>query len=168
LVPDFTDADGDGNPWFADANGDNFNDLMVELIPLSVEYPSYSPYATDLNAAGQVVGASDKRAVLWNFAADGTQTVTDLGQISGREENIYATAINDTGQIVGVASYRKSVKAAFLVDDGQMYDLAECLTNGAGWANLQANDINNQGRIVGSGEFGGVRQAFVATPVTQP
>jgi probable HAF family extracellular repeat protein len=167
LVPDFTDADGDGNPWFADANGDDFNDLMGALIPLSAEAPSNSAYAADINAAGQVVGTSVNRAVLWNFAADGTQTVTDLGQLSGREEGLYATAINDAGQIVGIATYRKS-KSTFLVDHGTMYDLAECLTNGSGWANLQARDINNQGRIVGYGELNGAQQAFVAIPVAQP
>jgi hypothetical protein len=49
-----------------------------------------------------------------------------------------------------------------------MYDLATRLTNGTGWANLTARDINNQGTIIGSGYLNGVQQAFVAVPVTQP
>lgn len=34
--------------------------------------------------------------------------------------------------------------------------------------NPRASDLNNQGCIVGYGEFGGIARAFVAIPVTQP
>ena len=162
LTPDHADADGDGNPWYADANGDGFNDLMVELIGLGGAYS----YAADINVAGQVVGNSNNRAVVWNFAGE-TQTVTDLGLLSKSVKAMNAKAINDAGQIVGNAFFQKG-ETAFLVYKGTMYDLATRLTNGAGWANLQASDINNQGCIIGYGDFGGVRQSFVAIPVTQP
>jgi len=162
ITPNAQDPDGDGNPWFADENGDGLNDLMVPLIGLD----GSSSYATDINAAGQVVGLSNRRAVRWDFT-EGTQTVTDLGLLSKLVQGMRAEAINDQGQIVGLATFRKG-QTTFLFDGGKLYDLAACLTNGDGWANLNAADINNQGCIVGSGEFNGVQQAFVAMPVTQP
>jgi probable HAF family extracellular repeat protein len=162
LTPDYTDADGDGNPWFADVNVDGYNDLLVQLNGLS----GAGSYATDINAAGQVVGSSNRRAVLWNFTG-GAQTVKDLGLLSKSVRSMAAAAINDAGQIVGTATFQNS-RTTFLVYKGTMYDLATRLTNGTGWANLTARDINSQGSIIGYGDFGGVRQSFVAIPVTQP
>ncbi len=164
LTPDYTDSDGDGNPWYADANRDGLNDLMVELIRLAGGYT----VTADINAAGQVVGASNQRAVRWDFAADGTQTVTDLGSLSSKQpESMGASGINDLGQIVGGVRYRNS-RTSFLFQNGKMYDLATLLVNGTGWTSLGASDINNQGIIAGSGYLNGVWQGFVAIPVTQP
>jgi uncharacterized membrane protein len=162
ITPDAEDKDRDGNPWFADENGDGLNDLMVPLTGLDGSW-SY-PY--QINAAGQVVGVSNGRAMLWDFTG-GTQTVTDLGRLSKSVKSMSARAINDKGQIAGGAFYSNAY-TTFLLQDGVMYDLAECLTNGKGWSNLLVTDINNQGCIVGSGDFNGVKQAFVAVPVTQP
>ena len=163
LRPDYTDADGDGNPWYADTNGDDFNDLLVELIGLGGD----DSYAKDINAAGQVVGSSNKRAVRWDIEPDGRQTATDLGLLSKSVRSMGAAAINDNGEIVGNASFTSS-RTAFLYKNGKLYDLAAVLTNGTGWEKLSASDINNQGIIVGSGYLNGVAQGFVAVPVTQP
>jgi len=163
LTPDYADADGDGNPWFADMNADRYNDLLVPLIGLS----GASSYATDINAAGQVVGSSNRRAVRWDFAANGTPTIKDLGLLSKSVRSMGATAINDAGQIVGFAAFQNS-RTTFLVYKGTMYDLATRLTNGTGWTDLSASDINNEGCIVGRGYLNGVYQGFVAIPVTQP
>ena len=162
LNPDYTDADGDGNPWYADANADDFNDLLVELIGLNGD----DAYVKDINAAGQIVGSSNRRAVLWNFTG-GAQTVKDLGLLSKSVKSMAAAAINDAGQIVGTATFQNS-RTTFLVYKGTMYDLATRLTNGTGWTNLTANDINSQGSIIGHGYLNGVSQGFVAIPVTQP
>jgi probable HAF family extracellular repeat protein len=163
VTPDFLDTDGDGSPWYADANGDGVNDLMVALIGLG----GAGAYVTDINSAGQVVGTSNGRAVRWDFAADGTPTIADLGLLSSKALSMSAAAINDTGQIVGGVSYRNS-GSSFLLQNGKLYDLAALLVNGAGWTDLSANDINNQGIIVGSGYFNRVQHGFVAVPVTQP
>ena len=163
VTPDFLDTDGDGNPWYADANGDGVNDLMVALIGLG----GAGAYVTDINSAGQVVGASNGRAVRWDFAADGTQTITDLGLLSSKVQSMSAAAINDAGQIVGGVSYRNS-GSSFLFQNGKLYDLAALLVNGAGWTGLSASDINNQGIIVGTGYVDRLRHGFVAIPVAQP
>jgi probable HAF family extracellular repeat protein len=160
LTPDDTDADGDGNPWYADVNADLFNDLLVRL--------QSAGGANDINTAGQVVGMANDRAVRWDFPADGTQTITDLGTLSLPVKRMWATAINDPGQIVGNAYLKNGNHAGFVFYKGTMYDFATRLTNGSGWVNLTPADINNQGFIVGYGTFSGVTQAFVAVPVTQP
>ncbi len=80
-------------------NADGYNDLLVQLIGLS----GANSYATDINTAGQVVGSSNRRAVLWNFTG-GAQTVKDLGLLSKSVRSMAAAAINDAGQIVGTAS----------------------------------------------------------------
>ena len=163
LTPDYNDADGDGNPWYADADGDGLNDLMVELTRLA----GSGSGAAAINAAGQVVGNSNGRAVRWDFAADGTQAITDLGTLSRRQESMWANGINDVGQIVGEVKFRDN-RTSFLFQNGKLYDLATMLVNGTGWANLSAGEINNQGIIVGAGDLNGFRQGFVAVPVTQP
>jgi probable HAF family extracellular repeat protein len=164
LTPDAADADRDGNPWYADANADGINDLMVELATLTTRV---SNRAYDINASGQVVGESGGRAVRWDFNGS-AQTVTDLGVLSATVNSMAACAINDAGQIVGGASFKNGSSAGFLFYKGTMYDLATRLTNGSGWSDLQPTDINNQGFIVGMGSFNGVTQGFVAVPVTQP
>ncbi len=163
LSPDSTDADGDGNPWYADTNGDGFNDLMVQLVGLA----GADAYAADINNAGQVVGASNGRAVRWDFTAAGTQTITDLGSLSKTMPNTSAGGINDAGQIVGTA-WGQNKSTPFLFQNGKMYDLATLLVNGTGWTGLAAGDINNQGIIIGNGYLNGTWQGFVAIPVTQP
>ena len=159
LTPDHTDADANGNPWYADVNGDGFNDLLVRL--------QSAGEANDINLAGQVVGRAGDRAVRWDFNG-GTQTVTDLGSLGTSVKRMRATAINDAGQILGRADFKNGSTAGFVYYKGAMYNLANCLTNGSGWANLGALDVNNQGYIIGYGDFGGVLQFFVAVPVTQP
>jgi probable HAF family extracellular repeat protein len=163
LTPDYADADGDGNPWYADTDGDGFNDLMVELVGLGGDVTR----ADDINAAGQVVGYSSGRAVRWDFAADGTPTITVLPLLSRQVRGMNAAAINDAGHIVGGASTQNS-STSFLFQNGKMYDFATLLVNGTGWTGLSAGDINNQGIITGVGNLNGVRQGFVAIPVTQP
>jgi probable HAF family extracellular repeat protein len=117
----------------------------------------------DINARGEVVGASAQvaistHAVLWR---DGT--MSDLGSLGGPSSESIAWAINDAGQVVGQSFVTPFVQHAFLVtpedtdqdgvpdrwyrDDNQdgvndlMTDLAPLY-----WA----GDINNSGLVVGA------------------
>jgi probable HAF family extracellular repeat protein len=160
VTPDYTDADGDGNPWYADVNGDGLNDLMVSLILSSQAY--------DINSLGQVVGvASDGRAARWDFV-NGNQTITYLGALIGSVKRQQATAINDAGVVVGFSSLKTGSTEGFLYYKGTIYNLPDCLVNATGWSGLKPNDLNEQGLITGGGYFNGVYQAFVLIPVTQP
>src|SRR5260370_681734 len=77
-------------------------------------------------------------------------TVTDLGTMGGI--SIYASAINNRGQVVGWASFSTdgSTTRAFLWQDGVMQDLGSL-----GGSQAYAQGIDDTGRIVGSSSLAG-------------
>jgi probable HAF family extracellular repeat protein len=96
-----------------------------------------STSAYDINDAGQIVGLSDKSAVVWNDLVP-----TDLGSLGGGET--IAKAINNSGWIVGTSKTADGVNHAFLWRDGVMEDIGS-LGNGR----TVAHGINDKGQIVG-------------------
>lgn len=133
-------------------------------------YPDSNGY--DINNLGQVVGVShftphiaisDLHATLW----DGTTTPTDLGSLGGVS---LAYAINDRGQIVGYSENANGIASiATLWSDGTIFDLNSFLdasTVAAGWILTSANDINEQGWIIGNAfnTITGTSSAFVLSP----
>ncbi len=108
--------------------------------------------ALDINDAGSIVGGSSGpswcapppesgrcagRAVMWRGG-----TVIDLGTLGGTAA--IATGINDRDQVVGWSTTAGNAAAhAFIRDNGVMTDL------GTLGGNSYAEDINNQGRVVG-------------------
>jgi probable HAF family extracellular repeat protein len=66
----------------------------------------------------------------------------DLGTLGGA--NSYATAINNSGQIVGYSDTAAGAQHAFLYTSGAMQDIGTL-----GGANSYANSINSSGQIVG-------------------
>ncbi|CAN5572421.1 hypothetical protein BH23CHL5_BH23CHL5_02600 [soil metagenome] len=141
----------------------------VEVLPGITE--DSTGRAHDVNTIGQIAGwiaptgdlEDSGRATLWF----GNQ-ITDLGlQIDGWSA---AFAINETGQVVGVAESvgaddGKSVTTATLWQDGQPGDLG--VPDGFDWA--EAVDISDSGLIVGTagtgrfGSIGGVTTAVLWT-----
>jgi probable HAF family extracellular repeat protein len=115
-----------------------------------------SSVANDINAAGQVVGASDSHAFLWQSGA-----MTDLGSLFPGGGSV-AVGINASGWIVGSAE-SETVEHAFRWapsssngTSGIMTDLDPLGT----WS--EALDINNVGKIVGDlVTTGGDTHAFV-------
>jgi probable HAF family extracellular repeat protein len=97
--------------------------------------------AYGINASGQIVGDSttaddaDLHAFLWQNGV-----MTDLGTLPGTSTSS-ATAINDSGQVIGTADYG----IPFLWQDGTMTAL-DLGGNDAGFPNA----INNAGLVVGS------------------
>ncbi len=165
LTPDFDDPDGDGNPWYADTNGDGINDLLIALRPLEEGGTSR---AQDINDLGQVVGYSSSdewSAVIWSNAA---ALPNDLGKPTRHSEKVYATGINNAGQIIGY--YGEKLKGgglvpkhtystrAFLFQEGEIYSFSDLTTDGS--TTTRPQDINNNGWIVSGGT--------VFIPVEQP
>jgi probable HAF family extracellular repeat protein len=157
LIPDYDDTDGDLNPWFADTNADGINDLLYAL-------PAFDEpiEARDINNAGQVVGRSGGRPVLWEFI-DGVATITDLGLPGPGTEIAVATAINDAGQIVGIASAQEGkYREGFLVHEGTIYRLDDLMADDS-VMHPDDIDINNRGWII---EYG--QQLFSSVAIPQP
>ncbi|MFC1572160.1 T9SS type A sorting domain-containing protein [Candidatus Eisenbacteria bacterium] len=157
------------------------NDVMAELRPLADRLNSH---AFGLNDLGDVVGSSwspvgpyglsADRATLWR---NGRAEIVDLGRTPGPPvcsadpyytDNI-ALAINSHEQIVGHAQCIASggSLAAFLWQDGVMYNLNDLIPPGSGWDLIKALDINDAGEIVGLGIApggGSYIRAFLLVP----
>ena len=150
LTPEDTDLDGVPDLWNRDVDVNGSNDLMVDLG--TIDLPGSQ--AVDINDQGQAVGwnvdvaTGELNAFLWTMA-DG---MTDLGNLGGVNPN--ARAINDFGQIVGVADITAGTAAfVILAPDGDMVRIANTTS---------ATDINNRGQIVGRMETGGETHAYIA------
>lgn len=116
-------------------------------------------YALRSDAA---VGASQLasgvwHATKWNLSAGGAVTSRiDLGAL-GPSEASTAHAINAAGDVVGTSNFR-----AFLWHTGVMTDL-NTLASAPGWVLETAWDIDDLGRIVGTGSLWGIPRAFLLT-----
>jgi probable HAF family extracellular repeat protein len=127
--------------------------------------------AVDINDKGQIVGHSTvgddlftMHAFLWTNG-----TLKDLGALP-RYSYSYAKGINNAGHVVGLASVMEEYlsgddKRAFLYRDGKMLNLNDALPANTPWVLLQANSINDDGVIVGTGKLNGQLRGFMLTPL---
>jgi len=112
----------------------------------------------DINDAGTAVGYLGDTG---GFMQTSDGTITALGTLSGCS-NSYAMGINELGQVVGDCDYGSK---AFLYEGGTMTAVEDLLDAGSGWSDLKyANDINENGWIVGTGTLNGESAAFVMVP----
>jgi hypothetical protein len=151
FTPDFNDADGDGNPWFADTDGDGYNDLYTML---EAPVPGAGISVAGLNNLGQVAGHSGGYAVRWDFV-DGVQIVTDLGAIT--DKAVMSTkGIDDFGRIIGASTIptgrRTKAGPSWVADGDTLYELD--------WSEMTPTGVSGSGWVCGWG--------WVAVPVEQP
>ncbi|HLJ93427.1 MAG TPA: carbohydrate binding domain-containing protein [Gemmataceae bacterium] len=117
-----------------------------------------------INASGEVAGSVNHSVGLASpydttaFVYQNGQTI-DLGGLPGYAYSS-ANGINDLGQVVGTAwrtlpdfplPPSMPTERPFLYTDGQMIDLNSLLPAGSGWTLFEANGINDQGQIAGTG-----------------
>ena len=86
VTPEDTDGDGLPDRWYQDDDGDQLNDLMLDLGLVS---PVTARPISDVNSFGQVVGQAFNDAFVWFNGV-----MTNLGPG-------FVHAINDRGQVVG-------------------------------------------------------------------
>jgi probable HAF family extracellular repeat protein len=129
--------------------------------------------ATAINSAGRIVGGADVAASVQHaFIYDGTKH--DLGTLGGT--NSYARGINNSNVVVGQAEKLNSEIHAFVYDGAAMRDLNDLINPALGWILYEADDINDFGQILGTGELdpdgtgprGREQHAFLLTPVPEP
>jgi probable HAF family extracellular repeat protein len=106
--------------------------------------------ASAINDVGQVVGhgAEDGKSETLAFAwSNEFGLVPDLGSVYGR--SCFATNINGKGVIVGYVSTDNNSLRAFLLGQGQMFDLGMLASTEYDESFSVATDINEEGHIVG-------------------
>jgi probable HAF family extracellular repeat protein len=127
--------------------------------------------ARDINESGQVVGTTFQCAAGCThgysvaFIYD-HGIVTALPTLGGESSSAYA--INDHAQIVGHSYLQSGSFHAFIYEDGRMADLNSLIDPSLGWDLRFAQDINNNGQIVGYGLIGGQGHAFLLSPIPEP
>lgn len=112
--------------------------------------------ALAINDSGESVGFSGKKAVLWSTS--GTATVL---RSAGDAE---AVAINAAGDSVGFSdnASETEIHAMLWSPTGAATNLGAVL--GSAWSDTQAVGINNNGDIIGYGEYDGGQYGFLLTP----
>jgi len=102
-------------------------------------------FGTGINASGTIVGYSITASPGADraFTFDAQHNITNLGTLPGAHDS-FATAVNDNGQVVGVAGQAVLYDAAGNIGLGT---LPAPFNNGS-----RANDINNLGVIVGNSD----------------
>ncbi len=120
--------------------------------------------ATAINDLGQVVGVSylpgdtESHAVLWDGG------IHDLSTLGGTES--VALDINNNGRIVGKSRTSSGDWRAVVWDHGTPIDLnTRTDSSGMYWVLEEADAINDDGLIVGTGLHHGLSRAFVLRPI---
>ena len=120
--------------------------------------------AAAITSGGRIVGytrteSNEYKAFLWE-PGSGMQALPGDG-------DSLAYGINQHGHIVGAGGTMIGLEGkAYLWKDGQRIDLNDTLPFDSGWELREARDINDQGRICGTGLIGGEFHAFLMTPVS--
>lgn len=122
--------------------------------------------ATGINDSGQVVGdnffGADRHAFITGPNGKG---MTELGTLGG--ETSEAHGINDSGEVVGQSTTATGEIHSFVFSHGGITDLSLLApVVAAGWTNLNALSINNDGQIAGGGQHYGNSEAFLLSFTT--
>lgn len=88
--------------------------------------------------------------------------VTDLGASVSQET--VAAGLNAFGEIVGTLVDPVVGNKAVLFQGGAVVDLGTLIDPALGWTLIGAADVDDEGRIVGTGIHNGVRGAFIIEP----
>ena len=105
--------------------------------------------AADINDRGDIVGSGFTGTSFVAVLARNGRIVS-LGDLPGGQEASDAKAINNRREIVGSGSTDEGERA-FLWRNGVMQDLGVLPGAGGGFFFSQANDINDRGEVVGTG-----------------
>ena len=119
--------------------------------------------ARDLNNRDEVVGDGDAGPGEHHAFLFSQGRLSDLGTLPGGRQSA-AYGINERGEIVGYSEGRNGSARAMIVSGGVMRDLNDLIPEGSGWVLTEARDINESGRIVGSGWLNGEQRGFLLTP----
>jgi probable HAF family extracellular repeat protein len=133
--------------------------------------PGSGAWAADLNASGQVVGATWAPGAPEHASAWDGLVATDFGTLGGEWSE--ARGVNDDGVIVGRSLDASGLEQAFVIVHGRMRRLVDLVDFPQGATDWQLHDavaINASGQIAGNafaGNDGGNSHAYLLTPVSR-
>lgn len=145
--------------------------ITTDLNDLNASYPSFIlTEAYGINNSSDIVGTAwmNVSPYLNHAFLIRNGQITDL--YASSLSNIYLTeayGINDLNQIVGRAR-EDILSKAFLWQDGNTTILQDKIPLDSGWFLNIAMGINNNGQIVGIGQYNGLIRPFLLTPVPEP
>ena len=115
-----------------------------------------------INNSDLIVGSESGIATVAGLTNPGSPNYTTIGTLNPTDTSSEAFAINELNQAVGVSTGT----GAFLWDSTNgIQNLSQMLAPGSsGWTILSGNGINNNGQIVGLGQFDGQQYAVLLTP----
>lgn len=118
-----------------------------------------------INNAGQVTGiAYTKNGNAHAYLRSASGTMKDLGVIGGKFGTSWGFGINDSGIVVGQATFGGGYHA-FVYSGRKIKDLNKLIPQGSGWVMIDARSINKAGQILCTGMRGdGTEHAFLLTP----
>ena len=124
--------------------------------------------ASAINGRGQIVGYGERNGNLRAFLYDSqTHAVKNLGTFPNGGIS-YALALNHGGDVVGAAYLDASgvgnYRAMIYTNQLGMQNLNNLIAPNSGWLLRVATGINDDGQIVGWGEYQGQVHAFRLTP----
>jgi len=133
------------------------------------QMPGRNSHAYAINANGVIVGSGDFGADFLDFETGAmwkNGVITDLGSLAPGQiwAQAFAFGINLQEQVVGATNLPNGEARAFLWQSGVMSDLSTKLAPGSGWILTSAEDIDDEGRIVGQGLFQGSLMPFLLLP----
>jgi probable HAF family extracellular repeat protein len=157
------DAGGFQTAVFWDQDG------VIHALPhLDAKYPSSS--AEKITDTGKILGRSrtydqsgqiHDYTVIWDWTTGDIQVIGDLG---GRL--IRAWDLNNKGEVVGELDCEGSCGTAFIWKNGQTMDLNTFIPYKPDWKITSAQDINDQGCIVGTALApDGLPHAYILKPI---
>lgn len=151
-----------GSADTSDGHRHAFTWYMGKMTDLSTPNGYSSSAAVSVNKLGVVVGSvgnigGASHAFAWYMDA-----TLDLGTLGG--DYSAATSISDKGLVVGRSKTSSGRSHAFVWLNGTIVDLNSLLPANSGWELWEAQDVNNNGQIVGNGTFNGQMRAFLLTP----
>ncbi|MCA9445972.1 MAG: hypothetical protein KC931_02565 [Candidatus Omnitrophica bacterium] len=121
-------------------------------------------FAVDMNDKGQIVGVSSPSTQAPGIMRTGyVACLWEPDSVKTLGEDIYPTAINDEGTVVGRTSDRNS---AVVLRDGVWRNLSDLIEGRSDWIDFtEAVDINDSGQIVGYGFKKDGQFGFILTPL---
>jgi probable HAF family extracellular repeat protein len=121
-----------------------------------------------INNSGQITGYSTAADLTQHAFLYSGGVMSDLGTIP--PYYTCGVSINSSGDIAGnITTYVGGQVGVFLYSGGVMTNLASLLgSSGAGWSQLTACQMSDDGWIVGYGNINGATHGFVARPLHLP